>query len=213
MILFDIETGPSPREQIADLCPDFEAPANYRDPDKVAAYIAEKREAWFADAALSALTGRVLAIGYMDLHDRQPAPAIFATGDEPADLEAFWALTAGCEILGFNSNTFDLPFLIRRSWHHRIPIPVDLHRGRYLPSRCIDILDSWRCGVREDRTSLDKIARHLGVGRKTGHGADFARLYAEDRPAALDYLTQDIRLTHAVALALGLIPQPCTDSY
>lgn len=203
MILFDIETGPRPREDIADLCPAFEAPSNYKDAEKIAAYLAEKREAWFADAALSALTGRVLAIGYLDTTTEQTGT--FATSDEAADIEAFWAISSGQDLLGFNSNAFDLPFLIRRSWALGITPPLDLGRGRYLPPRCIDILDSWRCGVREDRASLDKIARYLGLGAKTGHGADFARLWAEDRPAALSYLANDIRLTRAVATRLGLI--------
>jgi len=208
--VFDIETGPRSRAELAECVPTFEAPSNWKDPEKIRAHVAEKEAEWFQSAALSALTGRVLAIGALDV--ASDSYAIFASGDEAADLAAFWGLVAptgylGADLIGFNSNRFDLPFLIRRSWHLRVPIPTDLVRGRWLPAACTDIMETWRCGVREDSVSLDRLAQFLGVGRKTGRGADFASLWATDRAAALAYLTSDLRLTRRCAVALGLLPE------
>ncbi len=209
-IVFDIETGPRSRAELAECVPAFEAPSNWKDPEKIRACVAEKEAEWFQSAALSALTGRVLAIGYLDAVTDELG--YFATGDEAADLAAFWRLIAPDgylvgDLVGFNSNRFDLPFLIRRSWHLRVPVPRDLIAGRWLPSQCLDALETWRCGVREDSVSLDRLAQFLGVGRKTGSGADFASQWATDPSGALAYLANDLRLTRRCAAALGLVSE------
>jgi hypothetical protein len=213
--IFDIETGPRPREQIAELCPVFEAPATYKDPEKIAAAIQAKEAAWYQDAALSAITGRVLAIGYLEA--TTGFIGIHASGDEATDITAFWRMIAPtgyiqAELVGFNSNSFDLPFLVRRSWALGITPPGELLTGRWLPSQCRDVLDVWRVGDRTERISLDRLARYLGLPGKTGSGADFAGLWAMDPTAALDYLAHDLRLTHAVACKLGLITPVSTTS-
>lgn len=207
-IVFDIETGPRSRAELAECVPTFEAPSNWKDPEKIRACVSEKEAEWFQSAALSALTGRVLAIGYLDAVTDELG--YFATGDEAADLAAFWSLAAptgyvNADLIGFNSNRFDLPFLIRRSWYLGVAVPFELTTGRWLPSQCRDIMDTWRCGNREDSVSLDRLAQFLGVGRKTGSGADFAAIWATDPSGALAYLANDLRLTRRCAVALGLI--------
>ena len=122
--IFGIETGPRSRAELAECVPTFEAPSNWKDSEKIRAYVAEKEAEWFQSAALSALTGRVLAIGYLDAVTDELG--YFASGDEAADLAAFWHLVAptgylNSDLIGFSSNRFDLPFLIRRSWHLRSP--------------------------------------------------------------------------------------------
>ncbi len=90
--IFDIETGPRSRAELAECVPTFEAPANWKDPEKIAAYVAQKEAEWFQSAALSALTGRVLAIGYLDATNDELG--YFATGDAAADTAAFWRRVA-----------------------------------------------------------------------------------------------------------------------
>ena len=64
-------------------------------------------------------------------------------------------------------------------------------------------------GLRRPRqfTSLNKLAEFFGVGAKTEgvSGKDFAKLWAEDHAKAVEYLSNDINLTVAVAKAMGLI--------
>ena len=43
--IFDIETGPRSRAELAECVPTFEAPANWKDPEKIRAYVAEKEAA------------------------------------------------------------------------------------------------------------------------------------------------------------------------
>lgn len=197
-IVFDIETGPLPYEQIEALAPEFEAPVNYKDPDKIAAAIEAKREAWLSKAALSPLTGQVLAIGVL-------ADGVYTAllGPESDVISAFWSMISKTSTLvGFNSHRFDIPFLVKRSWAIGIAPPAGLIGRRSIDS--IDLMEMWQMGDRNEFTSLDTVARFLGVGAKTGSGAHFAELMKFDESAALDYLENDIHLTAKVAERLGI---------
>ena len=61
-IVFDIETGGLPEEQIE--IPEFEAPSNYKTSEAIAKYTEKKKQDYIEKAAISCFTGEVLAIGY-----------------------------------------------------------------------------------------------------------------------------------------------------
>ena len=215
-IVFDVETGPLAESELSALLPPFD-PAevktgNLKDPAKIAEKIAEAeanhRRDFFDKAALDPLTGRVIAIGMLDLETNK----FFIIGhdDEARTLTEFWEASQGemgrlNGMLGFNIFNFDLPFLIRRSWKHRIKVPFGIRRGRYWGDQLVDLRDAWQLGDRQARGSLDTIARHLGVGAKNGDGKAFAELWMNDRPKAEAYLHNDIQLTAKIADALGII--------
>jgi hypothetical protein len=215
-IVFDIETGALPEAELLAVMPAFD-PAdvktgNIKDPDKVAAKIAEAeanhRREFIERAALDPLTGRVLAIGLDCGPDEEPE--LLFGPNEPKLLEAFWSRIRGeyarlHTLVGFNITQFDLPFLIRRSWKHHVPVPFGLRRGRYWGDCVVDLRDWWQLGDRQARGSLDSIAKHLGVGSKTGSGADFAGLLLNNPQAAAAYLVRDLELTRAVAVRLGAV--------
>jgi uncharacterized protein YprB with RNaseH-like and TPR domain len=216
-IFFDIETGPLPENELAALLPRFD-PAevktgNIKDPDKIAAKIAEaetnhKRD-FIERAALDPLTGRVIAIGLLDSESGKFD--VIGHDDEAKTLGEFWEACLGemgrtNQMVGFNSSQFDLPFLFRRSWKHRVQIPLGIRRGRYWSEEMIDLREGWQLGDRMARGSLDAIAKHLGVGEKNGEGKEFARLWAEDRAKAVAYLRNDLELTAKVGGVLALCP-------
>lgn len=215
-IIYDIETGPLPESELAALMPAFD-PAevkvgNIKDPDKVAAKIAEAeanhRRDFEEKAALDPLTGRVLAIGLLYPDDGEFV--VIAHDDEAVTLREFWEMTRGemgrvNQMIAYNSRLFDLPFLMRRSWKHDIQIPLGIRRGRYWSDEMVDLRELWQLGDRQARGSLDAIAKHLGVGTKNGNGADFAKLWQSDRTKAIDYLRNDLQLTSKVAQALGCL--------
>lgn len=215
-IVFDLETGPLAESELSALLPPFD-PAevktgNLKDPAKIAEKIAEAetnhRRDFFDKAALDPLTGRVVAIGILDLET--DAFSIIGHDDEAQTLREFWELTRGDmgrlnPLIGFNIFNFDLPFLIRRSWKHRIAVPLGIRRGRYWSDQVVDLRDGWQLGDRQAKGSLDSIAKHLGVGAKNGDGKAFAELWQSDRPKAEAYLRNDVELTAKVADALGIV--------
>ncbi len=184
--------------------PEFEPDARLKDPEKIAASIQAKREEWLEGAALSATTGRVLVVGTLQLE----AVEIFE-GDEADVLRHTWDLWRSHSTrlwIGHNIKGFDIPFLVRRSWIHDVSVPGDVFEGRHVSSRFKDTMETWACGDYGSKyTKLDTVARALGVGKKSGSGADFARLYTQDREAALEYCRNDLRLTQAVAKKMGII--------
>lgn len=205
-IVFDIETGPLPETQLKELMPEFEAPANLKDPEKIKAAIESKRKAWIEDAALSPLTGEVLAIGlWID--------GTYVIISEPATeammLHEFWDAiqdsNGGHHIVGWNCRLFDIPFLIRRSWKFRVTVPLTVRGKRYWESQITDLRDVWQCGDRQAPGSLDAVAKHLGIGSKTGSGKDFANLWKSDRPKAIEYLKNDLDMTAEIAKRFGVL--------
>ena len=225
-IVFDVETGPLAESELSALLPPFD-PAevktgNLKDPAKIAEKIAEAevnhRRDFFDKAALDPLSGRVVAIGVLDLDSSKFS--IIGHDDEARTLREFWEAARGDmgrinPLIGFNIFNFDLPFLIRRSWKHRIAVPFGIRRGRYWGDQLVDLRDAWQLGDRQAKGSLDSIAKHLGVGAKcVPHGplagknitgADFAGLWKSDRKSAEGYLRNDIELTAKVATALGVV--------
>ncbi len=215
-IIFDIETGPLPEAELTALLPPFDPEevkmGNTKDPVKVAAKLAEAEANHlrnFIDrAALDPLTGRVIAVGLLSF-DTQDV-TILGHDDEARTLAEFWTACTGNRgtlnrMVGFNSNQFDLPFLIRRSWKHNVTIPMGIRRGRYWSDQMLDLRDLWQLGDRYAIGSLDAIARHLGVGAKNGDGKEFAALWAKDRRQAEAYLRNDLELTAKVGCAIGAL--------
>ena len=207
-IIFDIETGPLP---VADLkIPPFN-PAdvklgNIKNPDLIAEKIQRAEENHTADyirnAALDALSGQVLCIGYRK--DNQETGILCSDADgEAAMLRQWWALLNYYDrhplLIGFNVKTFDLPFIIKRSWRHRVDVPYWIRNGRYWADTIVDLREVWQLGDSRAQGSLGAISRHLGLGDKTGTGAEFSLLWNTDRQAAIDYCLQDVKITAQVA--------------
>ena len=85
-IFFDLDTMPLAKEELAADMPYFEAPKTYKDAAKIEAYIDKKRDEYISKAALSPITGRVLAIGGTTENDR----GVFDYNDEKHTLNEFW---------------------------------------------------------------------------------------------------------------------------
>lgn len=208
-VYFDIETAPLPETDIHHLAPKFEAPANYKDPVKIADHIAAQKVEWMARGALSPLTGTVAAIGMLS-RNNQPrltsdgAALIMLAGDpgrsESIIIAEFWEFIRDhyerTRFIGFNIFRFDLPFLIRRSWKLKIPVPLGVRDGRYFNDSFFDLMELWQLNNREERVSLDTLCKYLGVGAKSGEGADFHKMPPEIQRT---YLFNDLTLTRNCA--------------
>jgi hypothetical protein len=116
-------------------------------------------------------------------------------------------LDHGVVIVGFDLLRFDLPFLVRRSWAMGIPVPPQIYQDReglYYSKLFIDLLREWQQGDRAAGISLGHLAFHLGVPGKSGDGANFGAIYAEDPEEAAHYLEGDLDCT--VACAKRMVP-------
>jgi len=188
----------------------------------------KRTEAWqqFKDkAALSPLTGRVLAIGRWDIST--PDSFVDSVNDdanpvaEQAVIEHFLSLadavlSDGGVLVGHNIIAFDLPFLLRRGLKYGIrpPKTITSALAQYRPANLIDTMREWQFGNRyEGFVSLDSLAAFFGTQRKTGKGADFHKKFfgtPEERQEAIAYCNNDVVMTAAVAAKMGLIAKPAT---
>ena len=206
-IIFDIETGPLPLNElhIPPFNPADVKLGNIKNPDLIAEKIQKAEETHTADyirnAALDALSGQVLCIAYKVPGDKARVLCADADG-EKAMLLQWWDIVCGFErqprLVGFNVRLFDLPFLYKRSWKHGITPPYWLRHGRYWNDLIVDLRDLWQLGDSRAHGSLGVICRHLGLGEKSGSGADFGDLWIKDRNAAIAYALQDVELTQKV---------------
>lgn len=215
--VYDIETVPLSDKLLSRVEPVFEAPSNYKDPEKIAAAIAEKRAAWKERAALSPVTGRVAMIGLLGRLGVDHCIMTLAGSSMGCDasldqveasmLEAFWneardSIAKGYLMVGFNSHRFDIPFLVRRSWALGLNVPIDVCRRLQIP--WVDLMERFTMGAPGEFVSLDTVAKFFGVGQKNGNCLEIARQLAECPSKAIAYLENDLDLTLAIAKKMGV---------
>ena len=203
-IVFNIETDALPRDEIRHLMPEFTAPSNYKDADKIQAYKAKKEAEWCLDAQMSALSGRVLAIGV-----QEPVQSVltFVNINEGDLLRSFWEYyrrNAHCKFVGFNCNTFAIPFLVRRSWVNRVQVPNIFH-GRYLSGNFVDLAQVWSCGTYE-KVSLEHLARFFGIKLKET-GVKFNTMWDVNPLKALEKLKSDVMAIRYIGEAMNVIEE------
>ncbi|MCP4540276.1 MAG: hypothetical protein GY832_24315 [Chloroflexi bacterium] len=182
-------------------------------------------EAWAAkameDAALHAETGRVVAIGCKQggretaIHGwTNPHKSVHG---ERTILRDFWehvsySLQRKHPIIGFNSDGFDWPFLVKRSQIMHVAVPLGVMTGRYWNKLFVDLMPLWNCFDRSQTPiSLNRLAGVLGVGGKPDDctGAQFAEMWLsgdkEKRAIARNYLANDLDMTWGVARRMGVV--------
>lgn len=206
MVICDIETASQSDDQLALVKPEFLPAANLKDPEKIKASVVEKEAAWRDKAALSPLTGQILAVGLLD--ERWDVPIHILADSEVQMLDDVWKLwNEGGRFVGFNVKEFDFRFMEIRSRILNVPVPDDLHDGRYWNRRIVDLQELF-CAYSRDVSgfSLDAICRACGLGQKPEGvtGKDFARLFETDREGALEYVRNDLLLTSKLAARLGI---------
>jgi len=221
-VVFDIETGPGSDEMIdATFVPkskeEFVGAQKWKPETveaKYAEYLVNAKQEYKKSAALSALSGQVLAIGYRSIDKK----VVHGVGEDLEGkpmteldvLNKFWHYyqqlrAASRQMLGFNIKDFDIPFIVQRSIIQGIAIPPSLFtgNGRYLDSLFIDLRDVWKAGKYNGTGSLDAICKACGIGAKTEgvDGSMFAELWndPEKRVIAKQYLLNDLDMTWQLA--------------
>lgn len=121
---------------------------------------------------------------------------IFMNLDEKKLLQDFWdfiRIQNNPKLIGFNSQEFDLPFLVARSLALRVSI-VDL---RY---KNLDLRKLLGYGSFSKKGTLNDYAKLVGLSKLEGlTGADAVKLWKENKLEVLKaYLLEDLRMTFSL---------------
>ena len=199
-LYIDIETLPCVDPADA---PPGKAPSNYKDPEKIAAYIAEHAAEAHRATALDPYAGRILAIGYA-LDDEDPQ--VLYGEDEQALLVGLETVIRRVDphpyyLVGHNLEGFDLRWLYLRAARYRLP-----HLQRRLPwhpyqrAYRIDTM-LLAGGPSRERVSLARLARYFGLGSKA-EGLDGSAVYdaylAGEHARIQRYCAADVELTRDI---------------
>jgi len=122
----------------------------------------ETEEQYLKRLSLSAITARVLCVGYA-LEPPADAPVQILAGDEPAILTDFWSLVERADLfVGHNVLDFDLKFIVQRSTIHRIKPSRDIPFARFRNAPVFDTMQEWSRWGR-DNASLEALALAMGL--------------------------------------------------
>jgi Predicted 3'-5' exonuclease related to the exonuclease domain of PolB len=203
-VVIDIECVASP--QAAELLDPVRAPGNYKDPAKIAQYVADEFESRVKRAGLEADLCEVVAVGFLRDHEYEPTVLTRHDAEESALLWRFWSEIGNAATIGFNSLGYDLPVLVRRSQLLGIPYPaVNLDRYR---TPHIDLSEELSFRGKLTMRSLRFYCKLFNIPcADATSGADVAALVAAgDWSAIAEHCRADVDKTAALARRLGYLP-------
>lgn len=185
------------------------APANYKDPLKIAAYQEEQRQARIERAALDIDLARIVALMY-DLNGTLQGGVCVTEADERDRLQTFVDTVLrpwqdDILLVGFNCLQYDLPLILRRCQLHGIAVSLDLQR--YRNSRIVDVMQALSFNGLVKPHSLQFYARRFGIDTsQMSQGCDVAATWAAGHYTdVLLHCEEDVALTRELALRLRLI--------
>ncbi len=222
-LFFDLETRSNPENTPLMPAPIIEAPANYKDPQKIAEYIMEKQQTELAKAmeraALDPDYGRILSIGYA-LGPDEPV-TVHVVGDvwfaeytvqadvdgvlmeyaysEEDIIKGFWKLFSECggQAVGYNILGFDLPYLLRRSMALGIRVPYMPQLAKFRTEPVTDlmmILYNWG----SDRyKGLKQVAKLYRIPNEVPD-LDGSKVAEMDLETLVEYQTSDVKMVQAL---------------
>jgi hypothetical protein len=234
LVIYDIETRPRPEDQLRAVMPTFEAPSNYKDPDKIAEAKSNQRRTWLGNAAKSPLTGEVFAIGLRtvnltkltladlvgDSNASGPQHIHVASGQPSTEKDLLAVICrvidsagqgAHFKLVGWNNHDFDNQFIVRRLMFHGMKVPAGMlpngHSRFYWPPWLLDLRQVWAAGeYPQPAGNLATVGAFLGLGTYESSGEHFARLWDDPatRPEAIAHLSTQLQICARMAERFGL---------
>ena len=177
MLVFDIETykDTSDENYIAWKTAGVRVPSNYKDPVKIAEYVANEKADLVNKFGLSPLTGKIILIGVLTDNEATAVPSDAWSLFEPEDskqywmrqlalpehsekeiISEFWDIVArnrmndGEPMITYNGKQFDLPYLLHRSAilgiQPRFTLPMNKALSKYDNSTHLDLFNWFGSG-------------------------------------------------------------------
>lgn len=207
-----LDVASAPIANAADFLADepINAPANYKDPAKIAAYVEEKRLELLEKAALDLDLACITGIGYQ-LPGEEVRVLMAQTEKDEARIvrEIGQLIDSGLNLVTFNGQRFDLPLLMRRAAYLGIwqfPI-INLDRYRSPHS------DLWQRLTLNGAVSAHALGFYVRRHKWTDlvkplSGADESRVHVTGQWAELeDSLRHDVTAVQRLARWIGAIPR------
>jgi hypothetical protein len=198
-VFLDIETEGVRMDE--EYMPEFTAPVNYKDPDKVLAYVEKKREDFLRGLALDLDHARIRAIGLAKgLKSEPKAYLVSDDASEKEALEFFWFQASGRMLSGYNIRGFDLPILLRRSWDLRVPVGIPIDTGRYSRSvyDIMQVLYHEGYGPGPRYRGLKEVCRLYGIPNPLPD-MDGSKVKDMDDEMLEKYVANDVRMVQRLA--------------
>jgi hypothetical protein len=225
-IIFDIETRPLPEDRLLALVPPFDPEnvktGNTKDPQKIAEKIEEARAnhttKFLAKAAVEPRMSHMMSFGWVLKDGGDPQLCIAETLEEEEELIeyvahilALWHQSDHLSV-GFNSKSFDLPFIIKRFWIQGYHKPTGLlqhYKGRlFWHERQRDLAEIWALPRGQNTfdsvlpNDLNNILLSVLGTTKLGTGKRWHLDYFENREHAINYATDELNQLRHLAHAL-----------
>ena len=216
----DLETTGPEREDVSDyLLANVKARGNLKDPEKIEADLAAKRETAWSDAALRPMFGRIACIGVAVNGD---VPEIMTDADECALVARFLKFVRDVMddqnkrmplYVGYNV-LFDLRYIWTRALVHGVPVTVPLHEmSQPWSANVMDLQHRLNCGDRYQKGTLKEWCLALGLESQVDDedidGADVPRAWENTnlRPLVMEHCMKDVvrcQLIHERLEAIGV---------
>jgi hypothetical protein len=184
------------------------APSNYKDPQKIADYIAGKRAERADRLALDLDCCRIIAVGTAEWDSEEPRVDLCQTEDQERTVLAWLGKQlVGRQLLTYNGLKFDLPILLRRCLYLNLPVP-DIRVDKYR-TRDVDLWDALTFHGAVGGHSLSFYCKRLGWTdlKKPLSGGDEARVPQTGQWAELEAsVRHDVAAIQRLAVWLQLRP-------
>lgn len=205
-LVFDLETAPLP--EAADYLEPPEAPANYKDPVKIKAYIDDKSAEQVGRCSLDPDLCRIVAISTWAEEDSSPYVHHTGEDSEHEIVEWFWEQAKNHHLVGFNVLAFDLPVLLRRSLYLELKAPqIQIDKYRHPEVTDLQMVLSFNGALR--LRGLSFYAKRFGFEVEDGiTGAEIAKAVEEDRwDDIAGHAMADVKKTALLAARCGYFSQ------
>jgi 3'-5' exonuclease len=216
IIALDIETIPSQEPWVKEhVTKELSAPANYKDADKIAAYIAEKQDEAYRKTSFDGAYNHIICIS-ASIESGEPATFYAEKVDQEAtviqsfydwlnDQELFWnsgkQQAVGSCFVGHNVIGFDLKILKQRSVILGIKPPsfIPFNTKPWETNLVFDTMTQWDSD-RQKSIGLDKLCKAMNIPGKDG--MDGSMVYDAwlngEHDKIKEYCADDVRRVRAV---------------